>query len=158
MPKRENIEFVIVHITAIPWGTVDSIRRFHVNERGWQDIGYHYLITNCYPTYDSISQHLPQMEYDGEVWFGRDLDRDGDIDEEIGAHALGFNGRSLGIALIGQNGIFSSPQIVALSRKVKELQDKYDISTEKVIGHNETGNTSKSCPELEMNWFRGTLD
>jgi len=161
MPKPQNIKYLVLHITAGAWGTVESIRRFHMAPRpvgrGWRDIGYHWLITNCYPTYESYAAHRPEPAWDGMVWPGRDLDRDGDVDEEIGAHAYGYNSKSLGIALVGINGIFTAKQILAALDTCYSYTLKYRIPLEHVIGHYETGNTKKSCPQIDMDYFRKLL-
>lgn len=162
MPKAESIEYVILHITAGVWGSVESIRKDHtdpknIGGRGWRAIGYHRIITNCYPTWDSYAYHRPAIEYDGMIWPGRDIDNDGDVDEEIGAHALGYNSKSIGIALVGQGGIFTSKQITSAVDECKRLMDEYGVMLEKIIGHNETGNTSKSCPEIDMDHFRALV-
>jgi len=80
------IDTVIVHCSATKPSMdigVDVIRQWHMN-KGWSDIGYHYVIRR-----------------NGAVELGRDLDKDGDVDEEIGAHAYGHNATSIGICLIG---------------------------------------------------------
>lgn len=157
MPKPENVKYLILHITAGPWGSVESICRFHMEERGWADIGYAYLITSCYTTYEEYAEHRPNLEADGEICKGRDLDHDGDVDEEVGAHAFGYNSKSIGIAMVGQNGIFTSKQIESALTLCSDLMDTYDVPVEKVIGHYETGNTTKSCPQLAMGFFRELL-
>ena len=46
MAARE-IQKIIVHCTATPEGrnvSVDEIRRWHVKDNGWSDIGYHWII------------------------------------------------------------------------------------------------------------------
>ena len=74
-----KIDKVIVHCTATPEGrhtTVEDVRRWH-KERGWSDIGYHYLIY-----------------LDGTVHEGRPVERSG-------AHCKGHNKTSIGIAYVG---------------------------------------------------------
>ena len=66
---------------------VDEIRRWHVEERGWSDIGYNHVI-----------------DVDGSVIGGRDRDNDGDFAEETGAHAKGYNTQSIGVSLVGGHG------------------------------------------------------
>ena len=42
-----QITKIIVHCTATPEGRevdVDEIRKWHVDERGWSDVGYHFHI------------------------------------------------------------------------------------------------------------------
>lgn len=55
----------------------EDIRRWHVQGNGWRDIGYHHVICR-----------------DGALENGRPLDQDG-------AHTKGYNGRSIGVCLVG---------------------------------------------------------
>jgi hypothetical protein len=60
---------------------VRSIELYHVRGNGWDDIGYNFLVDKC-----------------GQIFEGRY----GGIDRPVvGAHALGFNYGSVGVALIG---------------------------------------------------------
>lgn len=61
-----------------------EIRKWHVDSNGWADIGYHYVIRR-----------------NGIIETGRDLDRDGDVLEEVGAHVAGHNARTVGICMVG---------------------------------------------------------
>ena len=75
---REITE-IIVHCSDTPAGrhtTVEEIRTWHL-ERGWEDIGYHYVIY-----------------LDGTVHEGRPVNI-------VGSHCYGHNKRSIGVAYIG---------------------------------------------------------
>ena len=90
----------IIHHTATDRSvTVECIRRYHVEERGWDDIGYHFLI-----------------DWRGQVYEGRPLAMDG-------AHALGRN-QYVGIALIGNSRTtdFTMAQVVALLELLEVLE------------------------------------
>jgi hypothetical protein len=156
MPRPEKITHLILHITAAPWGTVESIRRFHVDVRKWADVGYHYVVTNPFPTFESWKEKKPVPEHDGQVHPARDLDHDGDVDEEIGAHARGWNSHSLGIALVGDEGMVTGLQLNAALGLCKELAHKYQVPYANVIGHYETG-ANKTCPCIDMEHFRELL-
>ena len=75
-----KIDRIVVHCSATT-PTMDigvgTIRGWHVLERGWSDVGYHFVITR-----------------DGEVQTGRPIERSG-------AHAKGFNKHSVGICYVG---------------------------------------------------------
>ena len=75
-----KIDKLIVHCSATREGqyiSVDTIRDWHVNGRGWNDIGYHFYI-----------------DLDGNIFKGRDI-------EKMGAHCKGQNRNSIGICYCG---------------------------------------------------------
>ncbi len=75
-----DINEIILHCSATPEGRhhdVEDIRRWHVDGRGWSDIGYHYLIL-----------------LDGTVEAGRPVARQG-------AHCKGHNKDTIGICYVG---------------------------------------------------------
>lgn len=114
---------------------VDEVRRWHVEENGWSDIGYAYLIRRS-----ALIEH------------GRDLDGDGDVDDEVGAHAYGFNRESIGIALAGgmPNFNFTWAQLLQLRHLVQDIM-KRNPSIEKVIGHNDV--SAKGCPMFDVHYL-----
>ncbi len=122
-----RIDKIILHCTATRQGkdySVDQVRSWHVHDRNFADIGYHYLI-----------------RLDGTVEEGRDIDK-------IGAHCLGQNSHSIGICYVG--GLNSDgntkdtrtpSQRNAMRSLVDYLKRKYNAS---VHCHNEFAN--KECP------------
>ena len=75
-----KIDKIIIHCSATVEGvnvSTSTIKRWHVQGRGWSDIGYHYIIP-----------------LDGEIEYGRELARSG-------AHCKGENENSIGICYIG---------------------------------------------------------
>ncbi len=60
---------------------VRSIYRYHVNSMGWRDLGYNFLVDKC-----------------GQIYEGR---AGGVSKPVLGAHTLGFNANSMGIAVLG---------------------------------------------------------
>ncbi|MFF0228184.1 peptidoglycan recognition protein [Streptomyces sp. NPDC004629] len=60
---------------------IRGIYRYHVKSMGWRDIGYNFLVDKC-----------------GTIYEGR---AGGVTKAVLGAHTLGFNGNSMGIAAIG---------------------------------------------------------
>lgn len=139
---------IIIHATATPanWRDgqktstkVAEVRRWHVEDRGWSDIGYHYLI-----------------DRDGTVATGRPLSR-------TGAHVQGHNTGTIGIALFGGHGgvadgmfadNYTPAQDLALRELISKLMAAYHIT--KLSGHNEYAN--KACPCFYvMEWYRAPL-
>ena len=106
---------------------VAEVRRWHVEDNGWKDIGYHFLI-----------------DRDGTVAKGRPI-------EQVGAHTMGRNTGSIGISLFGGHGSaangkfedsFTHLQDAALHALIMKLTAIYKIA--KVSGHNQFA--AKACP------------
>ena len=127
-----KINRIILHCTATPEGKhfdVDTIRRWHVKDRGWKDIGYHYVIY-----------------LDGSVHEGRPV-------EQSGAHTSGHNADSLGIVYVGgcdtkmkAKDTLNEAQETAMVNLIKSLRDEYgDLS---LHGHNEFA--AKACPSFKV--------
>lgn len=128
-----HIDEIIIHCSATPEGkdyTVDQIRDWHVRGRGWQDIGYHYVIYR-----------------DGSVHQGRP-------EGMIGAHTVGHNARSIGVCYVGgcaadgktPKDTRTPAQRTALKDLVRRLLEKYPGAT--VHGHNEFAR--KACPSFDV--------
>lgn len=139
--------YLIIHTSASPYGDVDLIDEWH-KARGWREIGYHYLVENGYRT----SSHEPrQIDTNGLIQQGR-------AENEIGAHARGYNSKSLGICLIGKNGEYTPEQIASLIGLTVSLLFKYNIPVENVLGHYEADpDSGKTCPDLHMPTLRKKL-
>lgn len=119
---------IIVHCTATKEGqnvTAETVRRWH-KARGFNDIGYHYLI-----------------RLDGTIEKGRD-------DAVIGAHAVGNNRDSLGVCYVGGLDANGKPkdtrtaaQKESLRKLLNLLRKKYPGVT--VYGHHDF-DKGKACP------------
>lgn len=126
---------IIWHCAATPEGravSVDEIRRWHV-EKGWSDIGYHYVI-----------------ELDGKVQTGRPLAR-------AGAHVKGHNHDSIGICYVGgldkkgrPKDTRTADQKRALYALTAKLRERYPGAT--VHGHNEFANKACPCFDVRTDW------
>ncbi|MFE1796227.1 peptidoglycan recognition protein [Streptomyces sp. NPDC059517] len=68
---------------------IRSIYRYHVKSSGWRDIGYNFLVDKC-----------------GNIYEGR---AGGVAKAVMGAHTLGFNSKSMGIAVLGSFGTANPP-------------------------------------------------
>ena len=140
-----EIDSIVVHCSDSEWGNAEIIDDWH-REKGWSEIGYHYVIENCYPTQNSYADRQPRVENDGNVSSGsREL-------LEVGAHVAGFNGKSIGICLIGKKN-FTGKQIDALLRLIWELEHNHLHKAVAIHGHYELYK-KKTCPNLEMDYIR----
>lgn len=128
-----TINRIIIHCADTPASMdvgAEEIRRWHTEERGWNDIGYHYVIRRS-----------------GAIEKGRE-------DSVQGAHVAGQNSDSLGVCLVGGQGgfNFTMHQILALLELLDELMAKYDIPLTRVSGHTEW-DEGKQCPQFDVRAF-----
>lgn len=142
-----KIDKVIIHCSdTYPDMDIGAkeIRHWHVDERGWDDIGYHFVIRR-----------------NGVVEDGRDLDGDGDIFEEVGAHTAGYNQNSIGICMVGgrskadtTENNFNNVQFTALERLLRIIKIEYPKAT--IHGHREFSH--KACPSFDVQeWLKGRV-
>lgn len=127
-----DIDKIIVHCSATPEGrhtTVEEIRQWHL-QRGWKDIGYHYVIY-----------------LDGTIHRGRP-------ESVVGAHCSGYNKNSIGVCYIGgvakdgktPKDTRTEGQKRALIEILRRLKRDYPKAT--LHGHNEFAN--KACPSFNV--------
>ena len=117
---------IIVHCSDTPKGAyydIEDIRKWHVQENGWQDVGYHYIIL-----------------LDGSIQIGRNL-------ETIGAHCYGHNKSSVGVCYIGgkSQDTRTKEQKESLKVLLKTLKKIYPIAT--INGHRDF--SDKNCPSFD---------
>ena len=112
-PAFAPITKLIVHHTVTgnddpdPAATIRAMYAFHTQVRGWDDIGYNFLVDAQGRIYEG---RRARAYAEGEVPTGESLERHG----VVGAHAEGTNTGSAGIALMGDF-TSTSPTAPALS-------------------------------------------
>ena len=126
-----DIKKIIVHCSATPEGrdvSTAEIKRWHTEERGWSDIGYHWVI-----------------ELHGSRHLGRH-------EEVTGAHRKGHNSDSIGICYVGGTDVDRDPkdtrteeQKAEMINLLSELLDKYPDSV--IYGHRDFAD--KACPSFD---------
>lgn len=133
-PERVQLHHTHVPVVNAPDETpaaMQSICRSHRDR--FSDFGYHYAIDPY-----------------GRIWQGRGpmpADVGGDVRE--GAHAQGFNERSMGVALIGDFDE-APPTAEALEATVELLAflaDAYDMDPNATVGTESTGGSATRFPE-----------
>tara|TARA_R100001015_G_C4619610_1_gene176358 strand:+ start:116 stop:532 length:417 start_codon:yes stop_codon:yes gene_type:complete len=138
MEQRKSTESIVIHCSAtkssMDIGLVE-IRKWHVEDNGWRDVGYHYIVRR-----------------NGEVELGRRHD-------DTGAHAAGYNHKTIGVCMVGgmaddnsAENNFTDKQWTSVSDLIKQIKVNYpDVN---VIGHNEI--SSKECPSFDVQkWYYG---
>ena len=127
-----EIDKIIVHCSATREGQdipVETIKKWHVEGRGWSDIGYHFYV-----------------ELDGTIKKGRDI-------QKIGAHCSKNNRSSIGICYCGgveadgktPKDTRTESQKESLLSVLKTLKAMFPDST--IYSHNEFAN--KACPSFD---------
>lgn len=155
----KKVEKIILHCSDSPFGNVALIDQWH-KERGWKGIGYHLVILNGYPTPANWKNRDKVKFLDGAVETGRYNDFDVWVkSNEVGAHVLGYNARSIGICFILQKGSIgiSQKQIKSGIQVVTELIETYGLTELDVLGHREV-TTGKTCPDFNIDLFRSVLN
>ena len=143
MQSLQKVEYLIIHHSTRTHDFPFLIGLRHKHWKGWEDIGYHFLIGNG-----------KLFTREGIVYPARPEDMEG-------AHASGYNHNSLGICLIG-NFDKEPPhekQFRALCSLLEAKMEQYKVPIENVLGHRELPNTKKSCPGrfLDISNVRTTL-
>ena len=126
-----KVNKIIIHCTATPEGrdvSIDEVRRWHVKERGWRDVGYHFLI-----------------RLDGTVEEGRPI-------EMTGAHTRGHNWDSIGIAYAGgMSKDITEPKDTRTEQQKSSMVDLlcqlHDCYGGTVYGHRDF--SEKACPSFD---------
>jgi N-acetyl-anhydromuramyl-L-alanine amidase AmpD len=135
-----EINKIVIHCSDSSFGNANLIRDWHL-ERGWKDIGYHYVICNGF-----ISKGNYIDELDGLVEKGRD-------ENVVGAHVKGHNSKSIGICLIGVD-TYTEKQMLSLKILLSDMLIKYQLNKDAIFGHRELFD-GKTCPTgLDMDELR----
>jgi hypothetical protein len=124
---------ITIHHDAIPLTAVDegssrrriqSIRRTHVQDNGWSDIGYHFAVDRA-----------------GRIWEARPL-------LYQGAHVKNQNPGNIGIVLLGdfESQTPSFAQVKAMNSLVRALRRTFNIPLGAVVTHREWPGASTECP------------
>ena len=154
MHRWENI---IIHHSASGWGTAILIDQWH-RRRGWNGIGYHFVILNGYTNSEDLKSHRRFDSLIGSVEVGRTLDGDLWVEaEEIGAHALGMNKDSIGVCMIHNNGLYHPTMIHSVMSLTAGLMRRYNIPVSNVLGHGEVDEKKPLCPGYDMGVLREYL-
>ena len=128
---RTETKYLVVHCSATPPDMdigATEIRRWHIEDNCWSDIGYHFVIRRS-----------------GALELGREIDA-------VGAHVRGVNSVSIGCCLIG--GVdddgnpadnFTAAQRVTLDALLRVLAKAYPGAV--VRGHRDFA--EKACPSFD---------
>jgi N-acetyl-anhydromuramyl-L-alanine amidase AmpD len=135
MELRKKTEMIVVHCAATK-ASMDigatEIKKWHVDDNGWDDIGYHYIIKRG-----------------GLVEVGRP-------EAFQGAHAPAANSKSIGICLIGgmaedggPENNFTLQQFLSLKDLIKRNKMTNPNIVE-IVGHCDIQENKPNCPGFNL--------
>ena len=137
---RRSTDFIVIHCAATkPNQDIGAaeIRKWHVEDRGWSDIGYHQVIRR-----------------NGAIELGRPLN-------VSGAHAKNFNSRSVGVCLVGGIDVDGNPEDNFTEAQMDSLSVTLDYwkriyPDAEILGHRDLPGVSKACPSFDVKeWLNG---
>ena len=141
MLRRETTALVVHCAATTPTQDIGAaeIRKWHVEERGWSDIGYHYVIRR-----------------NGTVETGRPV-------TDVGAHVAGYNSETVGICLVGginergdPDANYTDAQWNSLHGLLVALRVRYPHA--RICGHRDFPNVLKACPSFDVaSWARDKI-
>lgn len=139
--RRTSTDYLVVHCaqTDASWdGHIDEVRRWHMQEHGWMDVGYNYFIR-----------------------------RNGDIERgrpwwAVGSGVKGWNHNSLHVCLAGGCDVHGNEQCNFTAEQWESLKWflsywKGQPSTKNAViqGHRDFPNVTKYCPSFDVKtWLK----
>lgn len=133
MTIKRTIQFIVIHCTATqPTATIESIKRYWKEIRGWKDVpGYHYII-----------------KPDGEVVQLLDVNQNSN-----GVYQ--HNSQCINIAYIGGIDKAGQPKDTRTRAQENAMFDLIVSLTEKykganVLGHRDFAGVKKACPSFDV--------
>jgi len=135
MDLRKKTEMIVIHCAATK-ASMDigatEIKKWHVDDNGWDDIGYHYIIRRS-----------------GLVEAGRP-------EAFKGAHAPAVNSKSIAVCLIGgmaddggAENNYTLEQFLSLKDLIKKLI-KSNSNIKEILGHCDIQDNKQDCPGFNL--------
>ena len=135
MDLRKKTELIVIHCAATKASMdigASEIKKWHVDDNGWDDIGYHYIIKRG-----------------GLVEVGRP-------EAFQGAHAPSVNSKSVAICLVGgmaddggAENNFTLFQFLSLKDLIKRLIAS-NSNIKEIVGHCDIQDNKPNCPGFNL--------
>lgn len=129
--------YIIVHHSSENRGNADMYDRAH-RRRGWDELGYHFVITNGHGGIDGTVEVGPRwkaQKHGAHVRISPDDDNY-------------WNRFGIGICLVGNfnNSLPTERQMQSTARLIAYLQQQYNIPDSHILGHNQVPGAKTDCP------------
>lgn len=126
--------YIIIHHSATPKGSAEEFDAMH-RAKGWDELGYHFVITNGNGGPDGLVQVGPRWRK-----------------QKHGAHTgktpgNEYNENGIGICLVG-NFMTHNPtpaQLRSVTELTEYLAERYNISPQNIIAHKDAPNQHTEC-------------
>jgi len=146
-PVKGRWRYIVLHHSATAEGNAERFGRHH-RRRGWDELGYHFVIDNGLGGPDGRVEVGPRWRK-----------------QKTGAHTGGtpndeYNRRGIGICLVGDFRAHgpTAAQLAALETLLRELMAAHEIPASHVIGHCQAPNTETKCPgRVFLDYLNTTL-
>ncbi|MBC7273199.1 MAG: N-acetylmuramoyl-L-alanine amidase [Streptomyces sp.] len=133
VPRSERVGFTVHYSAGPTTQTVRQIQNFHMDGRGWPDIGYNFLVDK----YGRI--------YEGVGWDHR------------GSHATGYNTTHIGCCFIGSDGDATEAAKASIRALYYHAASVYG-RTLNATYHSGLPGASTACPGNDLrNWVLGGM-
>ena len=127
-----RISNIVVHCSATPLNTtIESIRRYWMNNLGWRNVGYH-IIIKADGTWERLAD-----------------------DSQVTNGVAGHNSNSIHICTIGgrTRDDRTEAQKQALLVLLREYRNKYPNA--RILGHRDFPRVAKACPQYDVEeWLK----
>ena len=135
MELRKKTEMIVIHCASTK-PSMDigykEIRKWHVEDNGWDDVGYHYIVRR-----------------DGKVEVARS-------EAFQGAHAPAVNSKSIGVCLVGgmaedggAENNFTLEQFLSLKDLIKKIKTT-NPNIKEILGHCDVQDNKPNCPRFNL--------
>ncbi|MEU5159698.1 N-acetylmuramoyl-L-alanine amidase, partial [Streptomyces sp. NPDC020875] len=133
VPLSSRTGFTVHYSAGAATQTVRQIQNYHMDSRGWSDIGYNFLV-----------------DRDGRIFEGRGWD-------VVGAHATGHNNTHIGVCFIGEDGD-ATPRALSAIRALYEAANVGAGRTLDRTWHGGLSGQSTQCPGAGLRaWVQGGM-
>ncbi len=142
--REKRWRYIVIHHSASDIGNLEYYRRLHQEERGWDDIAYHFVINN------GTLQTVPGQIEESDLWKQR----------RPGYSTKNWLVNTFGISIVLVGNLENHPplpqQYESLLNLLERLAREYHIPPERVFGHREIQNTK--CPGKYLNMAKIRLE
>ena len=136
--QLEPFDALVIHHSASETDNYESIRTYHLAERGWSDAAYHLILSNGST---------------GEIPFGH-LEATGrfrELSRSVATRSPWYNRHAIHLCVIGdyENRAFPNALRAPLAHAVRLLQRRFGIADHDVLFHREC--SPSKCPGRHLN-------